>query len=336
VLNPSVSHPDLSISIVNHSNPELLRDCIRSIYSTTRRISFDVWVVDNATDGNLVPDIQREFPEVKWLFNSGREGFSANHNKVLASASARYICILNDDTIVRGEAFDELVSFLDTHADVGMVGPKVLNADGTLQDSVFYDVDLLYYFAFSFICPARLVKWRSRRWVHLAAQGKSEPSDVEWLLGACITVRTDALDEIGLLDSDLSPLANMEDVEWCWRCRRAGYRVVYCPGAQLTHFGGMSLRKNTTRVNAVRIEMMRTSIAYLARRYGGLQALLLRVVFVVALPWNLAALAYARMRGKSAGCNWKAEAATHWHIARMALLERIRSRLNGPARRPWK
>src|SRR5688572_27522880 len=73
--------PDLVISLINHSNPDLLRDCLRSLYAgTSRDVRLEVWVVDNATDGRLVPEIRAEFPETRWLFNRERLGFSANHN----------------------------------------------------------------------------------------------------------------------------------------------------------------------------------------------------------------------------------------------------------------
>lgn len=119
--------PDLTISLINHSNPEMLRDCMHSIYATTRDCTLDIWVVDNATNGRLVPEIQAEFPQVNWLFNSERLGFSANHNQVLRQASGRCVCILNDDTIMHEGALDTLVHYIDAHPRVGMAGAKLLN-----------------------------------------------------------------------------------------------------------------------------------------------------------------------------------------------------------------
>ena len=105
--------PDLTISIINHSNPQMLHECLRSLFAATHTASLDVWVVDNATGGAGVPEMQAAFPQVHWLFNEQRLGFSANHNQVLRQATGRYACILNDDIVVHDRAFDALLAYMD-------------------------------------------------------------------------------------------------------------------------------------------------------------------------------------------------------------------------------
>ena len=209
---------DLAISIINHSNPDMLRDCLRSIYSSTKDIAFNIWVIDNATDQRLVPEIQAEFPSVEWIFNKQRQGFSANHNQVLAHASARYYCILNDDVIVHDGAFGELVKYLDGHPGAGMAGPRVLNSDGSIQNSTFRDKTLVGELVGIVQLPGELNRLKLRG-IDLA-QLADQPAKVDWLLGACIVIRKQTLDRVGVLDDVMSPIANCEETDWCARRAR--------------------------------------------------------------------------------------------------------------------
>ena len=220
---------DLTISIVNHSNPELLGECLRSLYAATHDIEIDVCIIDNATGRRLVADIQAEFPAARWLFNKQQLGFSANHNQVLGSAESRYVCILNDDTIIHDGMFDTLVKYLDENPRVGMAGPRILNPDGTQQCCVFHfmtlgsellDIMLLP----GILCGLKRVGINSR-------QDGDRPADVDWVLGACIVARNATVRRIGLLDDVLSPIANTEEVDWCYRAHKSGWRVAFCPAA---------------------------------------------------------------------------------------------------------
>lgn len=176
--------PNLAISIVNHSNPELLHDCLRTLFATTKQCTFEVWVVDNATGGRGVEAMRRDFPQVRWLFNTERKGFSANHNQVLSQARARHICVFNDDTIVHEGAFDALVRFMDEHPRVGMAGARLLNADGTVQNCAFREMTLAS--ALWDICfLPRSLHFLKARHIHPAQYGY-EQARVSWVLGACM------------------------------------------------------------------------------------------------------------------------------------------------------
>ena len=200
----------------------MLRACLRSLYGATHAVTLDIWVVDNATGGALVPEIQAEFPEVRWLFNAARQGFSANHNQVLRQTQSRYACILNDDTIIHDGAFDTLVAYLEAHPRAGMAGAKLLNPDGTLQNCTFRFMTLWSELVGICLLPGPLCFLKTVG--SDPAQGRDQPARVDWVLGACIVVRDTALKEIGLLDDALSPIANTEEVDWCFRAppRRLG------------------------------------------------------------------------------------------------------------------
>ena len=286
--------PDLTISIINHSNPQMLHECLHSLFAATHRVSLDVWVVDNATGGAGVPEMQAAFPQVRWLFNEQRLGFSANHNQVLQQATGRYACILNDDMVVHDGAFDTLVAYMDENPKVGMAGARLLNGDGTPQNCTFRFMTLWSELVGICLLPGPLNVLKT---VGLdPAQAQDRPATVDWVLGACLVVRDTALQQIGLLDSELSPIANTEEVDWCYRARRAGWQVAYCPAAILTHYGGQSQKPDATGPDRMRVEMHRTRIAFFRKHYGALQTCLLRLIYLTTLPWNMAMLSQSVLR----------------------------------------
>lgn len=288
--------PDLTISIINHSNPRMLHECLRSLFAATHRVSLDVWVVDNATGGAGVPEIRAEFPRVRWLFNEQRLGFSANHNQVLRQAIGHYSCILNDDMVVHDGAFDKLLAYMKGNPAVGMAGARLLNGDGSQQNCTFRFMTLWSELVGICLLPGPLNRLKT---IALdPAQKGNSPALVDWVLGACVVVRAETLRQVGLLDSETFPIANNEEVDWCLRARRAGWQVAYCPEAVLTHFAGQSQKPATTGPDKMRVEMHRTRIAFFRKHYGLSATSLLRLIYLATLPWNMAMLSQSAWRGK--------------------------------------
>jgi len=316
-----MTKPDLVISIVNHSNPELLHDCLRTLYETTRQCTFEVWVVDNATDGRGVEAMRRDFPQVRWLFNSARKGFSANHNQVLRQAQGRYFCIFNDDTIVHEDAFDSLVRFMDENPRVGMVGARLLNADGTIQNCTFRPMSLSGQLFDLVFLPSPL-HFLKRKDIDPAQYGH-EDARVSWVLGACIVVREETLAEVGLLDEELSPLGNTEDTDWCVRAWQAGWEVAFCPEAVITHLASRSFRPSATGPDKVRIELWRTRVAYFRKHHGRLREWMLRAILVGTLPYNSLVLTQTLLRGRMALPEYRRQLATFLRISEMGLRTRL-------------
>ena len=313
--------PDLTVSIINHSNPQMLRECLRSLFAGTHRAALDVWVVDNATGGAGVAEMQAAFPAVRWRFNASRQGFSTNHNQVLREAAGRYACILNDDIVVHDGAFDTLVAYLDAHPAVGMAGARLLNADGTRQNCTFRFMTLWSELVGICFLPGPLNAWKT---VGLdPAQSGDAPALVDWVLGACLVVRAETLRQVGLLDSVLSPLANTEEVDWCFRARRAGWQVAFCPDAVLTHFGGQSLAPPEAGPDRIRVEMHRTRLAFFRKHHGPLPTLLLRLIYLVTLPWNAAMLAQSALRRTQPTARCRNAFATLCRIAALSLKAKL-------------
>src|SRR5262249_22261607 len=125
--------PRVSVVIVNWKTPELLAGCLNSIIADTRQTDFEFFVVDNASADDSLALVSKQFPFVQLIANSENVGFPKACNQAIALATAKYVLLLNPDTLVVADAIAELADFMDSHADCGAVGPKVLNPDGTLQ-----------------------------------------------------------------------------------------------------------------------------------------------------------------------------------------------------------
>lgn len=229
--------PDLSICIVSFNSCYLLRDCLRSIYEHGHKTQFEVIVADNASKDGTEEMVRREFPLVKLILNNRNEGYSKPNNQALDSGSGRYALLLNPDTVILPNSLDLLVDFADEHPRVGIIGPKILNRDGTMQlqcrRSYATPWDLLCYFSgLSRIFPKSqffagyLVTYRD----------ENETHSVEAVSGACMLIRRELLQQIGKLDEQF--FAYQEDTDFCFRAHQAGWDIYYFPRAQVYHYGG--------------------------------------------------------------------------------------------------
>jgi GT2 family glycosyltransferase len=191
--------PDLSISIINTNNREIVLNCLRSLFTHTMRATLEIFVVDNASTDGSVEAIQAEFPQVKLICNEVRLGFSTNNNRALAQARGRYLMLLNDDTIVLPGTLDYIVAYLDDNPKVGAVGGYLLNPDMTFQGGYDYDLHPVH----EALRP--LSDWLGHRTI----REQSAPVEVDWVCGACMAVRREVVDQVGLLDTTFDDSASV-------------------------------------------------------------------------------------------------------------------------------
>jgi hypothetical protein len=226
----------LSISIVNHNNRELLDVCLTSVHESTRGLDFEAIVIDNASEDGSAEMVREKHPNVLLIVNERRLGFAANQNQGLRRAAGEFVALLNNDTVVRPGAFDKLVSFMRENPRAGLAGPRLLNPDGSLQESCYRTPTLgvLFHDAFfiSSLFPRSAAVGGFKSWGH--DEAREAPS----LSGACIFARAAAVAEVGLLDERF--FMYFEDHDWCLRFRRAGWKVYFVPDAEVVHFGGGS------------------------------------------------------------------------------------------------
>ncbi len=227
---------DLSITIVNHNNRELLDKCLASVFAGTRGIAFEVLVVDNASDDGSAALVREKYPRGFLIENSEPMGFAANQNQMLRRAKGEFVALLNNDTEVKPGALESLVAFMRAHPRAGLAGPRLLNPDGSLQQSCYRapTPGVLLYDAFfiSSLFPRSVRFGGYKLWGHDAAR------EVPSIGGACMMARAEAMREVGLLDERF--FMYFEDHDWCLRFRRAGWQVFFTPDAQVVHHGGGS------------------------------------------------------------------------------------------------
>lgn len=224
---------DVTIAIVSHGHYEFLDACLSAVFGNTRRVSFEIALVDNVGQPEVADLVRHKFPRVRLLVNSRRMGFAANNNQVILPSTARYSFLLNPDTEAQPEAIDRLVEFMDAQPDVGACGPKLVYPDGRLQLSCRRFPTLGAFLLRR--TPLRLLlrgAAKARRY-EMADWQHDRAAPVDWLFGAAIMVRRETLRQVGGLDEKM--FLYSEDVDWCLRCRQAGWNIWYVPDAVIVH-----------------------------------------------------------------------------------------------------
>ena len=237
---------DLSLIILNWNTRDDLRLCLQSITSQAHRHTLQVIVADNASGDGSREMVAAEFPQVHLHVNPTNLGFGAGNNRAIQAATGRYVLFLNSDTRVTEGALDALVDFADATPDLGALGPKLLNADGSLQYSCRRYPNLGTGF-FRNTPLGRLFRRNRFATDYLMSDwDHATPRDVDWLSGAALMVPRDVLERTGGFDEGF--YFYCEDVDLCKRIHDLGLRVVYYPDAVIYHIIGRSSDKVPTRM----------------------------------------------------------------------------------------
>jgi len=268
---------DLTVSIVNTNNRELLRGCLRSVFESTDRISLEVYVVDNASDDGSIQMVNAKFPQVKLIENKRRLGFAENHNQVLWKSQGRYVCILNEDTLIHPNALEKMVDFMDKHHDVGAIGPQVLNDDGiTVQLECARDFPTLWTEFCRITALSKLFpQSKFLGGVLMSYWDHGDTREVDCLLGACMIVRREILNEVGLLDEQFFMYG--EDVDWPYRIKKQGWKICFLAEARILHYGGQSKKGRTWEMT---FDLRRGEFKFFRKHYGRLTCYILQVMEV--------------------------------------------------------
>lgn len=214
----------LSTIIVSYNVADLLADCVRSLETGAGDLHCRVIVVDNASTDRTRQMLASEFPWVTLVANDTNVGFAAANNQGIRMQNAPYVMLLNPDTVVRGSALQEMHNAMQTYRNIGILGPKLLNPDGSLQSGPL-----------AFPTVRSLLTGRMS-----AVRGTVAPgiSGADWVLGAAMMVRREAIEQVGLMDEGYFLYA--EEKDWCYRARRAGWKVGVLTDAEIIHLGGRS------------------------------------------------------------------------------------------------
>jgi N-acetylglucosaminyl-diphospho-decaprenol L-rhamnosyltransferase len=243
---------DLAVIVVNWNVRELLAACLEALFE------FRTVVVDNASSDGSVEMVQECFPQVRLIANSHNLGFAGGNNQGLrelglgarnsqsiqassqlsASGTPRYVLLLNPDTLVREGAIAAMVDFMESNPQAGACGARLVYGDGSFQHSAFgfpglAQIGLDFWPVHGRLLESRLNGRYPRR---LYAAGR--PFEVDHPLGAALMVRAEVVAQVGVMDEAFHMYC--EEIDWCWRIKRAGVKVYCVPRAEIVHYGGQS------------------------------------------------------------------------------------------------
>lgn len=275
---------DLSIIIVNFNAIKLLRDCLESIRASAPNHRLQVIVVDNASRDGSVAMVRDEFPEVQLIDNPTNAGFTRANNQGIEVAKGRHILLLNNDTRVLADSMGRTIDFLDKNPDVGAAGLKLLNQDGSLQLSCrrFPSFSQALFNHNSILTQVFPNNPFSRSYLMTDIQ-RDVVQDVDWVSGACLFIRREVIDAIGGLDERFFMYS--EDVDYCFRVWKAGWRVTYIPIGEVVHLIGQSTRK--ARFRTV-FERHKSMYRFYAKHYS--RGLMILDALTALVVWSRCAI----------------------------------------------
>lgn len=227
--------PDISIVIVNYNVKQLLLTCLASLYRNSSGFSFEVILVDNASSDGSADEVKNKFPQVKLIENKINLGFPAANNQAFKLTKGNYVLMLNPDTELRDNSLLKLKQYLDENKEISLIGPKLLNPDGTLQYSAWKFPKLKYI-----VAEMLYLNWLIGN-KYYSNNNFSKPFQVDSLSGAAILIRSETLAMLGGLNEKLFWI---EDIDLCYRIKKAGMKIVYYPDSEITHHIGQSAKKN--------------------------------------------------------------------------------------------
>jgi len=242
-----LAKPELSIIIVHHRTPELLKLCLKSLREVlisghrkshgtcdVNKLDYEIIVVDSTVSRKARDLIRENYSEIKYLPFEENLGYSRGVNSGIRNSSGEYILILNPDAIVTEGTIAELLDYMRKHPDIGMLGPKMLNFNGTVQRTYF-----------SFYKPMTIIARRTflgrfkpfKRALSDFLMADSDPNKIQtsdWLMGSAILVSRRAIEKVGGMDERF--FMYFEDVDWARRFWHNDYKVVYYPKAVVYHY----------------------------------------------------------------------------------------------------
>ena len=229
---------EVSVIIVSYNTKKLTLATIASLYEEGSGVDFEVIVIDNnSQDGSV--EALKKLSKIELILNKTNTGFAFANNQGIKIAKGKYIFLLNSDTIVKKDALGKLVGFVKEYKDVGVVAPKLLNVDGTVQPSVL---------RFPTIVNAIRQYWFNQKGLfEKYAPESDKPIGVESVVGAAFLITPEALKRVGKLDEKY--FFYFEDIDYCRRVKRVGLKVYYLPGAEIIHYHGVSGKKIADAAN---------------------------------------------------------------------------------------
>jgi GT2 family glycosyltransferase len=236
---------DASIIIVSWNTRRILLKCLESLAQCQIKCRTEVIVVDNGSEDGSQGAVRRRFPNAKLIENRANLGFAKANNIGIKEATGKYLCLINSDVKVREECIDRLVRYMDANAGIGMVGPKILNPDLTVQDSCRRFPSLWTNLVVAVGLDKLFPKSRVFYGEHMLFFSHDKVLDLDYIAGCFMLVRRETIDQIGLMDERF--FIYQEEVDWCKRFWEGGWRISFFPGAEAIHHHGASSSRDPLR-----------------------------------------------------------------------------------------
>lgn len=268
---------DLAIIIVSWNTRDLLRECIQSIYEFTNEITYEIYVVDNASSDGSAEMVEKNFTQVQVIANRENLGFSKANNQAIRLSNSRYIALLNPDTLLIEDVFSPLVRYADEHKEIGAIGPKILSKDRrTIQRACARKLPTLY----SEFCnlSGLAYKFPHRKLFHgyfLSAEDYRSSKYLQALSGSCMVVKQAAIDDVGFMDENQFMYA--DEIDWCKRMLDRKWKIYYHSNVAIIHYGGESSKQVKHFAN---IESQEARWYYYHKHHGVFYAEIFRALVV--------------------------------------------------------
>lgn len=304
--------PDLSIIIVSWNVCDLLRVCLQSVASGRFDLTLEVIVVDSGSSDNTPQMVVEEFPWVQLIARLDNVGFPKGNNIGLDVASGRFVLLLNPDTEIVGQALPTMLRYIEDHPEVGVVGPQLLNGDGSVQSSRRRFPTIATGFFESTWLESMAPRTLLEQYYALDLPD-DEAAAIDWVMGAAMLTRREVIEQVGGMDEGYFMYS--EELDWCRRIKEADWQVVYLPAAQIVHYVGKSSEQAVT---ARHINFNRAKLRYFQKFHGRFTAFLLRLTLLLLYTWQLGLEAVKGVMGHKRPLRWQRVQA-YWQVIRSGL-----------------
>ena len=251
----------VSVILVNYKTAELTKQCIKSLYEKVKDIDFDIYVVDNASNDGIEEILKENFPHVKFIQSAENRGFGAGNNVALRVVDSKYIFLLNTDTILINNAVKILVDFMEQHPEIGACGGNLYDADNNHIHSYGVHNTLKDLFLKTFYLRYFFLK-NEKRLNDKGLNKENLTKSVDYITGADLMLRKEALDKAGLFDERFFMYS--EEAELQYRIKKSGYEIFINPKAKITHLHNKSPKKRENMY----FEFLKSKYLYFKLCYG--------------------------------------------------------------------
>jgi hypothetical protein len=272
---------DLSVVTVTYNSADVIVRCLESALASAPSGS-EHFVVDNASSDGTVALVRERFPSVRLIGNPRNVGFGTANNQAIRQSFGRYVTLLNPDSEVPGDSLAALVRFMDAHPRAAVAGGRLRYADGRFQDSAFHFPTLAQIFLDYFPIDWRLAQ--SRLNGRYPRGLDCESFQIDHPLGALMCVRRAAIEQVGPFDEGY--FMYVEEVDWCYRFKRAGWEVWHCPEALAIHHGG---RSTGQRAGEMLAELHRSRLRFYRKHYPAWFRMGARIIVTAGMATQMAA-----------------------------------------------